>query len=108
MTPEKALDVIAAIEVAGQALAEATRKQLTIARFLSVRKDEAIRRQMAAKNLSATAAEKIVEADEEFATQCLAAITAEADRLLAVARYDVAKLTARLAVALASTTFEDL
>ncbi len=104
-----AADAITAVEQAGAALAEATRKQMTIARFLSVRKDEAIRRQMAAKNLSATAAEKIVEADQEYATQCLAAITAEADRLNAAAQFEAAKLTARLAVALAAApTFEDM
>ncbi len=108
-TEAQALDVIAAVKIAGGGLAVATARQLTLTRFLSVKKDEAVRRLMAAKNLSATAAEKLAETDEEYAAACHDAITAEADRLLAVARYDVAKLTARLALALvAAPTFEDL
>ncbi len=106
---DKALDVIAAVKVAGGTLAVATARQLTLARFLSVKKDEAVRRLVASRNLSGTAAERIVEGDPEFAAACREVIQAEVDRLNAVSAYDVAKLAARLAVALIEARrYEDM
>jgi len=100
MTPEQALDVIRAVSTAGAKLAAATGNQMGLARFLSVRKDEAIRRIMAGKNLSGTAAEKLAEQDPEFADHCRAAIDAEVLRLEADAAYRAAQYRAQLALTL--------
>lgn len=106
-TPEFAARAsIAAIDAAASWVADALN---TIARLEDERaliKPEAIRRIMESRGIAATPAEKIVEADPEYAAHREKQRDAEVVKWAAAAAYESAKLTAKLDVALASRVDE--
>ena len=93
--------LVQSIIVAGDRLAEAVERELTLEDARPLVKDAAIRRLMAAAGLSATAAEKVVAQDAEYAEHqaalraaTVATIKARAYRDATIAR---AKLAAEFA-----------
>lgn len=96
---------ISRIREAGDALAQATRAEMELENRRPLVKAAAIRRLMeSGAASSATAAEKIVEQDAEYADHRRQQVEAAVARQQWFAAYEVAKLDARLAVALFEAT----
>lgn len=89
------------LELAGEKLAEATERELELQALRGLRKDEAVRRVMAAKGIAATPAEKIVEEDAEYSAFLKDCRTSVADRIRAETWLAAAKIRAQLAAKLA-------
>ena len=103
---EEAVVAIATIDVTARDLAEAVRFEMQMETAKAIAKSAAVQRLMQVDNPetgklhSASSAEKVVETDDEFATFRATQIRAVVTKYLALGRYESAKLSARLAVAL--------
>lgn len=83
---------------AADRLAEATEREMRLEDERALVKDAAIRRVMAERQLSATAAEKVVEADVAYATHLAAKREAVVQRIKARAYYEMWLIRARIAI----------
>lgn len=94
--------VVAGVQMVAHALAEAIVQEMELADQRPLIKDAAIIRIVeSGQERSATAAEKVVERDPEYAEHRRRQYDAVRTRIAAEAAYEVAKLNARLAVAMA-------
>jgi hypothetical protein len=103
LTPvESARASIEAISAAATFVADALNTVAQLEDDRSLIKPEAIRRIMESRGIAATPAEKIVEADPEYAAHRAKQRDAEVVKWAAAAQYEAAKLRAKLDVALAT------
>jgi hypothetical protein len=100
LTRTTAEDSIRALETAGELLAIATERELELQSLRGLRKNEAVRRIMAAQKIAATPAEKVVETDPEYSAFLKECRSSVADRIRAEARFSAEKLRAYLTVRL--------
>lgn len=98
---ERARASIAAIETAATWVSDALNDIARLEDERALIKPEAIRRIMESRGMAATPAEKIVEADPEYAAHRAKQRDAEVVKWAAVAKYEASKLTAKLDVSLA-------
>jgi hypothetical protein len=103
MTRDRALEEISKVETAAFVLASAMSLETRLADERALKKDDAIARLRQANiATSVTAAEKIVERDEEFMAHRIAEREAVAERIVAEGKLAASKFRAQLAVEMAA------
>lgn len=95
---EAAEKAIAAIEAAAEGLANACRFEMQLEDQRPLHKAAAVKRIMERDGLSATAAEKIVESDGQYATHRQIQADAVVETIRARAAYEAAKRRADVAI----------